>query len=117
MAINLKTVLDGTEGQQELSGILQQARQDILDDISAKRSNANLGALEGRLNRIFYPVGSTAISADYYNRRMATSSEEQLTKIFNSFDFENNKTGHHSAKVAIAPSTLSGSIESAGIAL
>ena len=48
---------------------------------------------------------------------MATSSEEQLTKIFNSFDFENNKTGHHSAKVAIAPSTLSGSMESAGIAL
>lgn len=117
MAINLKMVLDGTQGQNELSSILNGARQEILADIESKKSKANIGALEGRLNRIFYPIGTTSISADYYNRRMATSTEEQLSKVFNNFNFDDNKTGHYTAKVAIAPSTLQGSMNSAAIAL
>lgn len=117
MAINLKTVLDGNKGQQELSIILQNAKQLILNDMNAKRSNANLGFLEGKLNRIFYPVGVTSVSLDYYNNRMLTSTEEQLTTIFNNFNFEANKTGHHTAKVAIAPSTLKASMDSAAMTL
>ena len=117
MAINLKAVLDGTQGQQELSKILSNARESILNDINSKKSKANIGALEGKLNRIFYPVGITAISSDYYNRRMATSTDEQLTKIFNNFNFEDNTTGHHSATTAIAPSTLQRSMNSAAVSL
>lgn len=117
MAINLKTVLDGNAGQAELSSILSNATETIKADLEAKRSNANFGALEGQLNRIFYPVGVTAISADYYNKRMETSTEEQLSKIFNSFDFETNTSGHHSAKNAISPNTLRKSMESAAIGL
>ena len=117
MAINLKAVLDGNQGQQELSDILIGARNAIYNDVISKRSKANIGALEGKLNKIFYPVGNTAISSDYYNRRMASSTEEQLTEIFNNFDFEANKTGHYSAKTAISPNTLRNSLNGAAVAL
>lgn len=117
MAINLKYVLDGNQGQQELSQILIGAKEAIYNDVVSKTSKANIGALEGKLNKIFYPVGNTAVSSDYYNRRMASSTDEQLMKVFNSFDFESNKSGHYSAKVAISPNTLRNSLNGAATAL
>lgn len=117
MAMNLKRVLDGNEGQSELSSILASAKEAIHADILAKQSKADMGVLQGRLTNIFYPIGTTAISTDYYNRRLSNSTEERLTEIFNNFDFENNKSGHYSAKTAISPNTLSSSMESASNAL
>lgn len=116
MAINLKYILDGSAGQSELSQILFQARSQIYADVKAKSSKANLGALEGRLHRIFYG-GTTAISVDYYSSRISSSTEQQLIEIFNNFDFELNKTGHHKATTAISPNTLKRSMDSAKSAL
>ena len=114
MAINLKTVLDGNEGQSELSSILNNATDEIRKDLEAKKTRANLVELEEWLNNIFYPVGVTTISADYYNQRMSTSTEKQLNEVFNNFDFESNKTGHYNAKAAISPETLRRAIDGAG---
>lgn len=117
MAIQLKHVLDGNVGQQELSTILQSARATILADVKAKSSSANLKALETRLNKIFYPVGVTAISTDYYNRRLATSTEEQLLTAFRNFNFETNRSGHYSAKTGMSPATLANSMKGAATAM
>lgn len=97
--------------------ILAQAKAQILADVQAKSSKANLHALETRLNKIFYPVGITAISTDYYNRRLETSTEEQLMTAFRNFNFEANKKGHYTAKTGVAPSTLAKSMEGAAMAM
>lgn len=117
MAMNLKTVLDGKAGQQELSRILKEARNDVYKDVARKRSKAKLNVLEGQLQRIFYPTGSTAISSDYYNRRMSQATEQQLVDIFNNFDFESNTKGHYEANTAMSPNTLKISMEGASNAL
>lgn len=117
MAMNLKRVLDGNEGQSELSSILSGAKNAIHADILAKQSKADMGALQGQLSRIFYPIGSTAISSDYYNRRLSESTEERLVEIFNSFNFESNKVGAYSTKTAMSPNTLRASMQSADNAL
>lgn len=106
MAINLKQVLDGSEGQIELSSILSRNTAIIKEDLAKKRTSADLIKLETWLNSIFYPVGSTPISVDYYNQRLSKSTEDQLIEVFNNFDFESNKSGYYSAKTAISPETL-----------
>jgi hypothetical protein len=88
-----------------------------LADVKAKSSSANLKALETRLNKIFYPVGVTAISTDYYNRRLATSTEEQLLTAFRNFNFETNRSGHYSAKTGMSPTTLANSMKGAATAM
>lgn len=116
MAINLKTALD-SGGQQELTSILASAKESILKDVESKRSQANLKALETKLHRIFYPVGTTAISVDYYNRRTQNSTQEQLNKVLENFDFEKNTSGHHSATTGISPNTLSNAMGAAAIGI
>lgn len=106
MAIKLKQVLDGNEGQQELSMILHNTKEEIRADVRVKQSRAKLKILERELNRTFYPVGKTAISTDYYSQRLAQSTEQELIKVFEKFDFENYKQGLYSQKSSMAPETL-----------
>lgn len=108
MAITLKTVLDGDKGQIELSTILQDAKNAILNDIEQKKTQANLNKLQRRLNGIFYPTRkTTAIRSDYYNQLHKKATEEEIIKIFENFDFANNTGGYYSAgKSSINSSTL-----------
>ena len=66
MALVLKTALDGTAGQQELSGILQIAKNNILEEVKSKRTNNNIKNLEGQLNNLFYPKGKGKNFSDFW---------------------------------------------------
>lgn len=93
MAINLKQVLDGNSGQQELTNILATATNEIKINIQSKRSNIKANRLQGFLHGIFYPSGISQISQDYLLSQTAQATEEQITQAFNNFDFENNTSG------------------------
>lgn len=106
MAINLKLVLDGDEGQNQLSRILKEETATIKQDIEAKRSHANLKTLEQWLGNIFHPTTEGAVGVDYYNQKFIDSAENELIEVFNNFDFENNKSGYHSAETAVHVETV-----------
>lgn len=93
MAIKLKQVLDGNQGQQDLASVLAKATNEIKFDILSKRSNIEVHKLQGRLHNIFYPTGISQISQDYLLSRIATATEEEIIQAFQSFDFENNMSG------------------------
>lgn len=109
----LKAILDGNEGQKNLQSILNIEKKKLEQEVIQKKSNANLGILQGQLQRLFYPVGSTAISAEYAQSRMANATSQNIEEIFKNFDFENNKEGYHSASSTISPNTLLAAIEAA----
>ena len=117
MAINLKAVLDGQQGQTELSVALAAASAQLRAEVASKRSKGDLGKLQGQLQKIFYPTGITAISTDYYNERTGNATSKNLVEIFEGFNFESNATGHHNAKTAISPNTLAASLKSAQMQL
>lgn len=106
MAINLKRVLDGNEGQKELTSILANASNEIKADIESKKSEANIHILESYLNKIFYPVGSTSISTEYLLDRTAKMTEDELLEIFNNFNFEDNTSGYTKNKKYIKSTTI-----------
>ena len=114
---NLKQVLDGNQGQKELTSVLSQARANIAMDVVNKRSSADLIKYETFLNGIFYPPGVSSISSDYLSNILVNAHEEELVKIFENFDFENNTSGYHLAKKAVSEETLSKAMESASKSL
>lgn len=113
MALVLKTALDGTAGQQELSGILQVAKNNILEEVKSKRTNNNIQNLEGQLNNLFYPKGEGKNFSDFLNSIELTSKEETLETIFNKFDFEDKSTweNNYQSKHYIKNITLTKAIE------
>ena len=113
MALVLKTALDGTAGQQELSGILQEAKNNILDEVRRKRTNNNIQNLEGQLNNLFYPKGERKNFSDFLNEIELTSKEETLETIFNKFDFEDKNTweNNYQSNQYIKNTTLTKAIE------
>lgn len=117
MAINLKAVLDGQQGQTELSVILAAASAQLRAEVAAKQSKGDLKKLEWQLQKIFYPTGATAISTDYYIERTGNATSKTLEEVFEGFDFESNATGHHNATTAISPNTLAASLKSAQMQL
>lgn len=117
MAImKLKDVLDGQAGQAQLANTLANAKAELIADINSKKSNANLGELQGQLNKMFYPVGSNAFNTDYANQRLATASEEAIVEAFRNFDFE-TATGNYKATTAMSPKTLEKALTSAAFDL
>ena len=117
MAINLKAVLDGQQGQTELSVTLAAASAQLRAEVAAKQSKGDLKKLEWQLQKIFYPTGATAISTDYYIERTGNATSKTLEEVFEGFDFENNAKGHHNATTAISPNTLAASLKSAQMQL
>lgn len=113
IAITLKDVLDGDQGQQDLSTILNKTTSQIKKDISRKKSSAHLGNLQKNLNNLFYPKQSTSFSQEYYQALHADASVGELKNILENFNFENNTSGYHPASVAISPHTLENSINEA----
>ena len=113
MVINLKTVLDGNEGQTELTRILQRAKQSILDDIMWKKTGAKLGDLEKMLNGIFYPEEPTDFSSDYLTQLHKKAAEDEIIKVFENFNFENNKSGYHPENKPVNISALRQTINKA----
>ena len=113
MALVLKTALDGTAGQQELSGILQVAKNNILEEVKSKRTNNNIQNLEGQLNNLFYPKGEGKNFSDFLNSIELTSKEETLETIFNKFDFEDKSTweNNYQSNQYIKNTTLTKAIE------
>ena len=113
MALVLKTALDGTAGQQELSGILQVAKNNILEEVKSKRTNNNIQNLEGQLNNLFYPKGKGKNFSDFLNSIELTSKEETLETIFNKFDFKDKSTweNNYQSKQYIKNTTLTKAIE------
>lgn len=113
MALVLKTALDGTAGQQELSGILQVAKNNILEEVKSKRTNNNIQNLEGQLNNLFYPKGKGKNFSDFLNSIELTSKEETLETIFNKFDFEDKSTweNNYQSNSYIKNTTLTKAIE------
>lgn len=113
MALVLKTALDGTAGQQELSGILQVAKNNILEEVKSKRTNNNIQNLEGQLNNLFYPKGEGKNFSDFLNSIELTSKEDTLETIFNKFDFEDKNTweNNYQSKNYIKNTTLTKAIE------
>lgn len=113
MALVLKTALDGTAGQQELSGILQNAKNNILEEVKSKRTNNNIKNLEGQLNNLFYPKGKGKNFSDFLNSIELTSKEETLETIFNKFDFEDKSTweNNYQSNNYIKNTTLTKAIE------
>lgn len=117
MAImKLKNVLDGQAGQAELANILTEAKEKLMKDIEAKKTKADIHALQGQLNRMFYPIGSSAFSTAYFNERMAKASENAIMDAFRNFDFETS-TGNYKGKTAMSPKTLEKSLKSAALNL
>lgn len=113
MALVLKTALDGTAGQQELSGILQVAKNNILEEVKSKRTNNNIQNLEDQLNNLFYPKGEGKNFSDFLNSIELTGKEETLETIFNKFDFEDKSTweNNYQSKQYIKNTTLTKAIE------
>lgn len=113
MALVLKTALDGIVGQQELSGILQVAKNNILEEVKSKRTKNNIQNLEGYLNNLFYPKGEGKNFSDFLNSIELTSKEETLETIFNKFDFEDKSTweNNYQSKQYIKNTTLTKAIE------
>lgn len=113
MALVLKTALDGTAGQQELSGILQEAKNNILEEVKSKRTNNNIQNLEGQLNNLFYPKGKGKNFSDFLNSIELTGKEETLETIFNKFDFEDKSTweNNYQSNQYIKNTTLTKAIE------
>lgn len=113
MALVLKTALDGTAGQQELSGILQEAKNNILEEVKSKRTNNNIQNLEDQLNNLFYPKGEGKNFSDFLNGIELTSKEETLETIFNKFDFEDKSTweNNYQSSKYIKNTTLTKAIE------
>lgn len=112
MAIKLKQVLDGNQGQQNLTTILANATNEIKTDILNKKSEANIYALENYLNGIFYPTGNTQISTEYLLDRTAQMSEEKILEVFNNFNFEDNTNGKIKNQQAINKTTVKALINS-----
>lgn len=106
MAIKLKQVLDGNEGQQDLTTILANATNEIKANILNKKSEANIYALENYLNGIFYPTGNTQISTEYLLDRTAQASEAEILEVFNNFNFEDNTSGKMKNQQAINKTTV-----------
>ena len=113
MALVLKTALDGTAGQQELSGILQEAKKNILEEVKSKRTNNNIQNLEGQLNNLFYPKGKGKNFSDFLNGIELTNKEDTLETIFNKFDFEDKSTweNDYQSNQYIKNTTLAKAIE------
>lgn len=106
MAIKLKQVLDGNQGQQDLTTILANATNEIKANILNKKSEANIYALENYLNGIFYPTGNTQISTEYLLDRTAQASEAEILEVFNNFNFEDNTSGKMKNQQAINKTTV-----------
>lgn len=106
MAIKLKQVLDGNQGQQDLTIILANATNEIKANILNKKSEANIHALENYLNGIFYPTGNTQISIEYLLDRTAQASEAEILEVFNNFNFEDNTSGKMKNQQAINKMTV-----------
>lgn len=113
MAISLKTALDGNKGQKELSKILLKAKRFILDDIEQKKTGAKLGDLEKMLNGIFYPEKPTDFSSDYLTQLHKKAAEDEIIKVFENFNFENNKSGYHPENKPVNISALGQAINKA----
>ena len=113
MALVLKIALDGTAGQQELSGILQAAKNNILEEVKSKRTNNNIQNLEDQLNNLFYPKGEGKNFSDFLNGIELTNKEDTLETIFNKFDFEDKNTweNNYQSKQYIKNTTLTKAIE------
>lgn len=117
MAMALKYVLDGAEGQADLAGQLASATAIIKANVAKYQTKADLGKLENRLNRIFYPIGSTAIGEWYFQQAISLNSEQSLYDAFDQFDFEANTGGYQTNTQRIQVSTVQGALQTANEAI
>lgn len=102
MAFTLKTVLDG-EGSSDLTMGLSMAHTLLNAQIMSQKSKADIKQFEKRLNQVFYPNetegGISANSAlEFYQSAIKERDLEYITEVFNSFDFEGNKSGYYGQK-------------------
>lgn len=102
--MTLKKVLDGNEGQQELSKILSDATTQIKLDIQKKAGIKNVAKLQKQLNDIFYPKDGGKL--DYVEEQHIKATENELIKVLENFNFEENTSGYHPATTSISPNTL-----------
>jgi hypothetical protein len=68
---------------------LASAKQSILDEVHKRKSKGNLEELSQKLTNLYYPTSGNAILN--YADEFSVSAEAILEKVFNEFNFEENK--------------------------
>lgn len=117
MAMALKYVLDGGEGQADLAGILAGATASIRTNVAKYQTKTDLVSLERKLNNIFYPIGRTAISDWYFQQAISLNTESSLYDAFESFDFDANTGGYQFNTQRINTNTVQKALSTANEAI